>query len=226
MSVWDHLLHPWQICIEEAWTAYCAGSIPIGAAVTDSAGRLVARGHNRIHAVLDPANRLAQHRLAHAEMNALLALEPHIDPRTCTLYSTTEPCPLCFGAICVMPLRAFHYAASDPTAGSACLLDATPFLRTRGVQACGPNEPLLEVLSVALRVEWRLRSSNGQHGKIITALSAAVPAGVRLGTQCYRSGVVADLRRKEVSAAEMVTTMTAIHAHIEGVEIDRFDGAE
>jgi tRNA(adenine34) deaminase len=215
MSVWEHLPHPWQICIEEAWTAYCAGSIPIGAAITDSAGRLVARGHNRIHAIPDPISPLSQHRLAHAEMNALLALDPHIDPRTCTLYTTTEPCPLCFGAICVMPLRAFHYAACDPTAGSASLLDASPFLQTRGVQACGPNEPLLEVLSVALRVEWRLRASNGQPGKIITALSAVVPAGVRLGTQLYRTGVVADLRSRAVSAVELVKTIEAIHVGLE-----------
>jgi tRNA(adenine34) deaminase len=212
MSLWNDLLHPWQICVEEAWTAYCAGSIPIGAAILDPTGLLVARGHNRIHAIADPASHLAQHRLAHAEMNALLALDPQIDPHTCTLYTTTEPCPLCFGAICVMPLRAFHYAACDPTAGSACLLEITPFLRSRGVQVSGPNHPLLEVLSVALRVEWRLRATNGQSGKIITALSTVVPAGVRLGTQLYRTDTLADLRRRDAPAAELVTTLAAIHA--------------
>jgi tRNA(adenine34) deaminase len=215
MSVWDHLLHPWQICFEEAWTAACAGSIPIGAAIFDATGQLVARGHNRIHATVDSDSRLAQHRLAHAEMNALLALAPHIDPRTCTLYTTTEPCPLCIGAICVMPVRAFHYAACDPTAGSASLLDATAFLQSRGVQAYAPIEPLLEMLSVALRVEWRLRSANGHPGKIITALSAAVPAGVRLGIHLYRTDIIVDLRLKNATAAEMVTTIAAIHARLE-----------
>ena len=53
MSLWNDLLHPWQICVEEAWTAYCAGSIPIGAAILDPTGLLVARGHNRIHARLE-----------------------------------------------------------------------------------------------------------------------------------------------------------------------------
>jgi tRNA(adenine34) deaminase len=46
--MWDTLATPWQICIEEAWTAYCHGSLPIGAAVTDRDGRLPARGRNRI----------------------------------------------------------------------------------------------------------------------------------------------------------------------------------
>jgi tRNA(adenine34) deaminase len=215
MSVWNHLQHPWQICFEEAWTASCAGSIPIGAAIFDATDQLVARGHNRIHATVDPASCLAQHRLAHAEMNALLALAPHIDPRRCTLYTTTEPCPLCIGAICVMPVRAFHYAACDPTAGSAGLLDATSFLQSRGVQAYEPIDPLLEVLSVALRVEWRLRSTNGHHGRIITALSAAVPAGVRLGTELYRTDVIVDLRRENATAAEMVTSIAAIHTRLE-----------
>jgi tRNA(Arg) A34 adenosine deaminase TadA len=215
LCMWERLLNSWQICVEEAWTAYCAGSIPIGAAITDSAGQLVARGHNRIHASIDPANRLAQHRLAHAEMNALLALDPQIDPRMCTLYTTTEPCPLCIGALCIMPVRAFHYAACDPTAGSACLLDATPFLRSRGIQACGPTDPLFEVLLVALRVEWRLRTANGQPGKVIAALSTVVPSGVQLGTALYRSDVVAELRRKDRSAREMITTIAAIQSRLE-----------
>jgi hypothetical protein len=124
-----------------------------------------------------------------------------------------------------MPLRGFHYAACDPTAGSACLLEVTPFLRSRGVQAAGPDDPLLEVLSVALRVEWRLRATQGQPGKIITALSAAVPAGVRLGTQLYRTDTLADLRRKDAPAAEMVTTIAAIYARLEAEHIEISDGA-
>ena len=30
MSAWDDLAMPWQAALEEAWTAYLHGSLPIG----------------------------------------------------------------------------------------------------------------------------------------------------------------------------------------------------
>jgi len=35
---WETLAEPWQGCLAEAWTAYCAGSLPIGAVVTEADG--------------------------------------------------------------------------------------------------------------------------------------------------------------------------------------------
>jgi len=29
--MWNRLSIPWKVCFEEAWEAYCKGSIPIGA---------------------------------------------------------------------------------------------------------------------------------------------------------------------------------------------------
>jgi hypothetical protein len=40
--VWHDLTPPWQSCIEEAWIAYCMGSLPIGTALTDASGKVVA----------------------------------------------------------------------------------------------------------------------------------------------------------------------------------------
>jgi len=45
---WDRLSLPWQACLEEAWSAYCASTIPIGAVVVDADGRILSRGRNRI----------------------------------------------------------------------------------------------------------------------------------------------------------------------------------
>ena len=72
---WESLAAPWQCCLEEAWAAYGAGSIPIGAAITDQQGRILARGRNRIFEETAPGKLLCGHRLAHAEMNALIALD-------------------------------------------------------------------------------------------------------------------------------------------------------
>ena len=98
--MWDSLSKEWQTCVRLAWEAYCAGSLPIAAVVTDESGAIVATGRNRIGDAEQAYPRISNHPLAHAEMNALLTLDTHrVNPHTCTLYTTTEPCPLCMGAI-------------------------------------------------------------------------------------------------------------------------------
>ena len=117
--IWHRLSSPWQACVEEAWTAYCRGSLPIGSAITDSHGKILARGRNRIYEQSAEGNLLYGHRLAHAEMNALIRVAWHeIDARTCVLYTTTEPCPLCVGAVRMTRVGEVRYASRDGAAGS------------------------------------------------------------------------------------------------------------
>jgi len=54
------------------WEAYLAGTIPVGAVVVDEAGEVLSQGRNRIFD--EPRDgHLGGSRLAHAEVNALLA---------------------------------------------------------------------------------------------------------------------------------------------------------
>src|SRR5207248_3017772 len=77
--------------------AYTAGTIPVGAVVVDETGAVVARGRNRIFD--RPSGReLGASRLAHAEINALLALTSERTYEGWTLYSALEPCHLCLPA--------------------------------------------------------------------------------------------------------------------------------
>ena len=46
---WSEMEYPWQVCFEEAWHAYCAGSLPIGAALFSPEGQLLFRGRNHIN---------------------------------------------------------------------------------------------------------------------------------------------------------------------------------
>jgi tRNA(adenine34) deaminase len=72
--LWDDLSEPWRACVQEAWAAYCGGSVPIGAAITDCAGRTIARGRNCMYEADVEGYPLSGNRTAHAEMNALLGL--------------------------------------------------------------------------------------------------------------------------------------------------------
>ena len=81
-----------EAALEEARTGASEGGIPIGAALVDGQGRLVATGRNL--RVQDQAV------VMHAEINCLLGAGKTVsDFRGMTIYSTLMPCNMCAGAI-------------------------------------------------------------------------------------------------------------------------------
>ncbi|WP_019586508.1 nucleoside deaminase [Deinococcus apachensis] len=141
----------WHAALSEAWTAYCHGSYPIGAVVVDGTGQVIARGRNRLGEPRGVAGVISGHELAHAEINALLAL-PHTEPpevRTWTLLTTVQPCPQCAGALAMSGLRALEYAAPDPWAGSTHILTHDPYVSRKGIRVGQAPEP---VQRLALRL--------------------------------------------------------------------------
>jgi tRNA(adenine34) deaminase len=222
LIMWDSLSPAWQACLEEAWAADCAGSVPIGAAVADAHGQVIARGRNRIADKRVPratasddeqrTNRAVfNHDLAHAELNALLSL-PLVDwdkatpnsPRQWTLYTTMEPCPLCLGAFYMSGLRQLYYAARDPYAGSVNLLGATPYLSRKPIQVLGPR-PELEPLSIALIVESMLQDSMERAQWMCDQWRPTAPLGVALGQRLFDQQILQPLRSATGTAAEMVS---------------------
>lgn len=103
---------PFRRCLELAWEAYQAGSLPIGALVCDASGAVVAEGRNRIGETDAPPGRLRDTKLAHAEMDVLAQL-PIADYTNHVLYSSLEPCLLCRSAITMSHVGTVHHLASD-----------------------------------------------------------------------------------------------------------------
>jgi tRNA(Arg) A34 adenosine deaminase TadA len=97
--------------IRKAQEGVAAGQSPFGAVLIKD-GQVVAAAHNTVWRDLDPT--------AHAEVNcvrqAALALKT-IFLHGCTMYSTTEPCPMCLAAI--------HWAKIDRVVYGASIADAT-----------------------------------------------------------------------------------------------------
>ena len=210
--MWDTLSLPWQACLEEAWTAYRSGSVPIGACVTDVEGRILTRGRNRIHDSCDDDPQCIQrHDFAHAEMNALLALttERREERYTFVLYTTTEPCPLCLGAWYMSGIRNLRYAARDPWAGSVNLLGTTPYLSRKAVQVTGPERTDLETLIVALHVDFTLRMGSGVTGEFLELWRREVPEGVALGEVLHRDGLLHHLAETGADAAAMTEAVSS-----------------
>jgi tRNA(adenine34) deaminase len=88
--------------------------VPVGALVLDTAGTVIARGHNIRESTSDPT--------AHAEIVAIRrAAAERGDWRLagCTLVVTLEPCTMCAGAVTLARLERLVYGAADPVAGAA-----------------------------------------------------------------------------------------------------------
>jgi tRNA(adenine34) deaminase len=99
--------------IELARIAGETGEVPVGAAIVDSKGQLIAEAQNRRERDCDPT--------AHAEILALraagIALQNwHLN--SCTLYVTLEPCPMCAGAIVQARIGLLVYGVDDPKSGT------------------------------------------------------------------------------------------------------------
>ena len=218
--MWDSLSPAWQACLEEAWMAGCAGSVPVGAVVTDAVGRIRARGRNRIFEAQGEDGCLHGQTLAHAEINALVTLPiVEVDRHTSTLYTTLEPCPLCMGAIYMSGVRQLRFAARDPYAGSVDMLGATPYLSRKPVQATGPERQDLEVLILALHTEFEYRCGLREGTrKLLEIWAAVVPEGVRLGEALFKNNELHRMREAGVSALEMVSMVNDKFRYLKGGE--------
>jgi tRNA(adenine34) deaminase len=160
---WSRLPEHWCGAFRQAWAAYVAGTIPVGAVVVDPYGVIAAEARNRIFDTGDPPRgQLAGSWLAHAELNAIAQIDAERS-RTAegwAVYSTWEPCPLCAGAITV----AFRgritvgYACRDPISSGLRVLTDTDIGRRRQWQVQqlrGPFAVFAELLLAVYTVEAR-----------------------------------------------------------------------
>ena len=132
----------WRTALELAWEAYRAGTIPVGAVITDADGTVLAAGRNRISDTEAPLGQLFGSRVAHAEINALVQLPVARTYRECTLWTTLEPCAQCVAAAWTSSIGHVAYAAPDVYAGASKLvereIEATDRVRTFPMTVDGP----------------------------------------------------------------------------------------
>jgi tRNA(adenine34) deaminase len=203
--LWQTLSLPWQTAVSLAWESYCAGSLPIGAVIVDGDGRIVAQGRNSIHET-ESAFPLNSSRLAHAEMNALVALSRSgIAAERCTLYSTLEPCVMCMGAIRMMRIGAVYFAGYDPFGGGAYLV-GTPSYQTFGPLPVTPfeNETLADLLLV-LMVEAMLRTGRDSWVDFVVTAVPQSHSVIELGQQLFASGELWQLGQQQITIEEVLT---------------------
>jgi tRNA(adenine34) deaminase len=102
------------VALEQARKAVASGDVPVGAAIFNASGELIATGHNERELHKDPT--------AHAEIVAIRRASERLgDWRLTdhTLVVTLEPCAMCAGAIAQSRLQTVVFGAWDEKAGAA-----------------------------------------------------------------------------------------------------------
>lgn len=101
-----------HLALAEAEAAAARGEVPVGAAIVDAAGTILAVAGNRVEELADPT--------AHAEMLAIRAAAGVRGEKMlpdCDLYVTLEPCAMCAQALSLARIRRVHFGAYDPKGG-------------------------------------------------------------------------------------------------------------
>jgi tRNA(adenine34) deaminase len=148
----------WRKALELAWEAFGAGTIPVGAVVTDADGDVLSLGRNRMFATTAPTGQIFGSRVAHAEINALVQLGTKRRYFDCTLWTTLEPCAQCIGAAWLSTIGRVSFAASDVYGGASKLIErqieAADSARDFHMEVEGPLEGPAGVFSELLHVAF------------------------------------------------------------------------
>jgi tRNA(Arg) A34 adenosine deaminase TadA len=190
---------PWDEIFTLMWEAYTAGTIPVSAVVVDDAGAVVARGRNRIFD--RPSGReLGASRLAHAEINALLALSSERTYEGWTLYSALEPCHLCLAAAHAARVGTVRFAASDRYGGATGKLAPSADHLAHPVTVEGPlpgDAGLLPELLLVAFFLWRR-----PEGDVVRFFAGSDPKLVELANRLPAPDAGATLSEAQVRLRE------------------------
>jgi tRNA(Arg) A34 adenosine deaminase TadA len=145
-------------CLRLAWEGWCAGTLPVGAVVTDAAGTVVAADRGRMFGSAPAAGRLAGCAIAHAEINALAQLPIAGQRPDHTLHVSLEPCLMCVGAAGMAALGRLRFLGADPYAGASRHYRRTPYLDELPLQLDGPVRGAAGALGSALHLAYYLRT--------------------------------------------------------------------
>ena len=142
-----------RLAIEKAREGVRGGQTPFGACIVSPDGRVLACDHNVVWHTTDIT--------AHGEINAIRAAcraLGSIDLSGCTIYSTTEPCPMCFSAIHWARISRIVYGASIADAQAAGfneLAIATIVMKETGGSPVEIDGGCLREECAALFAEWK-----------------------------------------------------------------------
>ncbi|MCL2702228.1 MAG: nucleoside deaminase [Defluviitaleaceae bacterium] len=178
--MWDSIGKAWQAAFELAWEAFVNGSLPIGAVIVNESGEIISSGRNRI---FEPG--IGNRKIAHAETEALYKLDSSKYPdKTYTLYTTLEPCPMCFCTVVMSNIRKLRVAARDGYCGAAYYSEKDPYIAYKKVETVFEYGEL-ETVQLALSAYAELKLHDVIIKKTMDFLEKDNPAAIKIGKSLY-----------------------------------------
>jgi guanine deaminase len=101
---------------------------PFGAVIVKDGG-IISTAHNEVLSSKDPT--------AHAEMLAIRRASQQLgnfDLSDCEIFTTSQPCPMCFAAICWARIKRIHYGTTTEEVASAGFDDSHIYSIIKGEQ--------------------------------------------------------------------------------------------
>lgn len=119
-----------RLALAEARLALEAGDIPVGAVIVHD-GEPVSSGRNCIES--------QRNDLLHAEQVAVSRIPQFLwtHRRQCVLYTTLEPCAMCFGVAVYSAVDRIVWGASDPLCATQATIAVTPYYNRRRLVLVG-----------------------------------------------------------------------------------------
>ncbi len=142
-----------RLAIEKTREGIRAGQTPFGACIVAADGKVIACDHNVVWAATDIT--------AHGEVNTIRVacrVLGAIDLSGSTIYSTTEPCPMCFSAIHWAKIGRIVYGASIADAQAAGFNELTisnTLMKKEGHSPVEIDAGCLREACVGLFEEWK-----------------------------------------------------------------------
>ena len=97
--------------LQEANYAFSKDEVPVGCVIVHN-NEIISRSSNMVELLNDST--------AHAELIAITSAQNNLNCKNlenCTLYTTLEPCMMCYGAIYLSKIKTIVYGASDQKRG-------------------------------------------------------------------------------------------------------------
>jgi tRNA(Arg) A34 adenosine deaminase TadA len=102
-------------CLELAHESFLTGGLPVGSVIIGRDGTTVSQGRNRAYDPAGGSDRLQRTPIAHAEMNALAAVDTGAELDGMTLWSSHRPCLMCAAACEFTGVGRVAFIAPDPS---------------------------------------------------------------------------------------------------------------
>jgi tRNA(Arg) A34 adenosine deaminase TadA len=102
-------------CLELAHESFLTGGLPVGSVIIGRDGTTVSQGRNRAYDPAGGPDRLQRTPIAHAEMNALAAVDTGAELDAMTLWSSHRPCLMCAAACEFTGVGRVAFIAPDPS---------------------------------------------------------------------------------------------------------------